>query len=308
MSFSVKGQTCPICKAYLFEEDEIAVCPVCAAPHHRECFISAGKCGMEQFHGTDMQYDKVRDKTEVKEEPKESKEEMQECPSCHSKFPKGNTFCNQCGTPVNKDVRFIRIDFLGGVKPDEDLGEGVTANEAKDFVMVSTNRFIPKFKEFKNGAKVWFSFWHLLFPTASFAMRKMYSYAFLSGAVEIAASILLAPFNSTIGQLMTDSSVKTYYDLAQALIGSNDKAMWMNFMLGVIGVLFTATVRVLSALFANKLYYKHTVKTLKEIKETATDDEQKQQLIRKKGGVNMFAFIIAYMAVSFIPSIIFSFI
>jgi hypothetical protein len=172
--------------------------------------------------------------------------------------------------------------------------------------MVSTNRFIPKFKEFKKGGKVWFSLWHLLFPTASFAMRKMYSFAFLSGAIEIAANILLAPFNSTIGQLMSDSSVKTYYDLAQALISSNDKGMWMNFILGTVGVLFTVAVRILSALFANKLYYKHTIKSLKEIKEKAADEEQKQQLIRKKGGVNFFAFILAYMAVSFIPSVIFS--
>lgn len=306
MSFSVKGQTCPICKAYLFDEDEVAVCPVCAAPHHRECFISAGRCGMEDFHGTDMQYDKVREKSEIKEE---KTEDLQECHSCHNRFSKGDSFCNQCGAPVNKGAPFaIKIDFLGGVKPNEDLGEGVIANEAKDFVMVSPNRFIPKFKEFKNGGKVWFSLWHLLFPTASFAMRKMYSYAFISGALEIAANLLLAPFNSSIGQLMADSSIKTYYDLAQALIGSNDKALWMNFLLGAIGLLLTVSVRVLSALFANKLYYKHTIKSLKEIKETATDEEQKLKLIRKKGGVNLFAFIIAYMAVSFIPSVIFSFI
>ncbi len=309
MSFSVKGQTCPICKAYLFDEDDVAVCPVCAAPHHRECFVNAGKCGMEEFHGTDMQYDKVRNKTEIDQEKTQETKQMQECPSCHNKFPKADAFCNQCGTPVSHGAPFaIRIDFLGGVKPDEDLGEGVTANEAKDFVMVAPNRFIPKFKEFKNGGKVWFSIWHLFFPTASFAMRKMYFFAFLTGAVEIAANLLLAPLNSTLGQLMASADVKTYYDLAQFMLSSNDKALWINFLLGVIGVVLTVSARLFGALFANKLYYKHTIKTLKEIKEKATDEEQKQQLIRKRGGVNLFAFIIAYMAVSFIPSVIFSFI
>ncbi len=309
MSFSVKGQTCPICKAYLFDEDEVAVCPVCAAPHHRECFINAGHCGMEEFHGSDMQYDRVRALNEAKEDKTQEQEQTQECPSCHNRFPKGNSFCNQCGAPVNKAMPFaFKIDILGGVKPNEDLGEGITAEEAKDFVMVSPNRFIPKFKEFKKSGNVWFSFWHLLFPSASFAMRKMYFYALISGAVEIAANILLAPLNSSIGQLMADSSIKTYYDLAMALINSNDKALWMNFLLGAAGALLTVSVRLLSALFANKLYYKHTIKTLKEIKETAEDKEQKVRLIRKKGGINPFAFVIAYMAVSFIPSIIFSFI
>lgn len=309
MSFSVKGQTCPICKAYLFDEDDVAVCPVCAAPHHRECFVSAGRCGMEEFHGTDKQYDKIREKSEEKKEPAYEEQSTQECPSCHKRFPKGNAFCNQCGAPVNRSAPFaFKIDFLGGVDPDEDLGEGVTADEAKDFVMVSPNRFVPKFKEFKNGGKVWFSLWHLLFPTASYAMRKMYSYAFMSGAAEIAASLLLAPFNASIGQLMAETNVKTYYDLAQFLLTSNDAALWKNFILGMAGVLITVAVRLLSALFANRLYYKHTIKTLKEIKETASDDEEKEKLVRKKGGVNLFAFIVAYMIVAFLPSILFSFI
>ena len=302
MSFSVKGQSCPICKAYLFDEDEIAVCPVCGVAHHRECFVNSGHCGLEEYHGTDMQYDKVR----RNQDPKEEEVQMQECASCHSKFPKTNSFCNQCGAPVNNRVPFaINIDFLGGVKPQEDLGEGVTADEAKDFVMVATNRFIPKFKEFKNGGKIWFSIWHLLFPTASFAMRKMYSYAFLTGAVEIAANILSAPFNASVDALMADSSIKTYYDLAQVLLTSTDKALWINLLLGAIGLMLAVSVRILSALFANKAYYKHTIK---EIKETAVDQEQKQHLMRKKGGVNLFAFVIAYMLVSFVPSVIFSFI
>ena len=87
MSLEIKGQSCPICHAYLFEDDEIAVCPICAAPHHRECFISVGKCGMEEFHGTEKQYDLVKKQVsnETKEEQKkENKVPVEiECPSCH---------------------------------------------------------------------------------------------------------------------------------------------------------------------------------------------------------------------------------
>lgn len=315
MSLEIKGQTCPICKAYLFEEEDIAVCPTCGAPHHRECFVNAGKCGMEQFHGTDKQYDKLKavavqnQESEKQDKAQDNTNELGtvECRSCHNSYPAENSFCPHCGAPNSQRLPFaIKIDYLGSVKPEEDLGEGHKAEEVKDFVAVSTNRFIPKFKEFRDGTKVWFSVWHLLFPSASFAMRKMYAVAAVAGALEIAAALLMIPFNLTLGELMSNSGVTNYYALAQYMAENMDKAMLSNFLLATAGVLLQAFVRLMSALFANKLYYKQVIKTMSEIKKTAENEEQKLFLYRKRGGVNLLAFILVYLIISWLPSLIYS--
>lgn len=317
MSLEIKGQSCPICKAYLFEDDEVAVCPTCGAPHHRECFVSAGHCGMEEFHGTDKQYDKlknasVKEETAVKNEAKQGIEFANAsmlCRSCNKSYPASNSFCPHCGAPSGASGSYvIKLDYLGGVKEDEDLGEGHKADDVKNFVAVSTSRFIPKFKEFKNGAKVSFSVWHLLFPAASFALRKMYAFAAVAGAVQVAAALLMLPFNFVMGEIMANSGITDYYGLAQYIMANMDKAMLSNVLLSTAGILLQVFVRLMSGLFANKLYYKHVLRTMSEIGETAEDEEEKLLLYRKRGGVNLFAFTFVYIAVTWLPSLIYSFI
>ncbi|MBR2044424.1 MAG: zinc-ribbon domain-containing protein [Clostridia bacterium] len=311
MSLEIKEQSCPICKAYLFEDDEVAVCPTCGAPHHRECFVSLGHCGLEEFHGTDKQYDKAKKQNEApKQEQKQEQEEKKElCPSCKKEVLNGSTFCNHCGAPLNQNNPYvIRIDYLGGVKPETDLGNGHKANDVKDFVAVSTNRIIPMFKRFKKGAKVAFSFWHLLFPAASFAMRKMYSFACLSGALEVAATLLMLPLNIVMGGIMQEHDVKNYYELAQYMVANMDKALMSNFILATVGIVVQLFNRIMSALFANRLYYGYVLKAMSEIKKNAEDEEEKILLYHKRGGVNIFAFVLFYMAVAWLPTIIYSFI
>ena len=62
MSLKTEGVSCVRCHAYLFPEDDIVYCPVCGAPHHRECYEQLGHCALEEFHGTDRQYDIVKAK------------------------------------------------------------------------------------------------------------------------------------------------------------------------------------------------------------------------------------------------------
>ena len=53
MSADLKGKTCGVCHAYLFPEDDVVFCPVCGAPHHRECYNKIGHCALEEAHGTE---------------------------------------------------------------------------------------------------------------------------------------------------------------------------------------------------------------------------------------------------------------
>lgn len=42
---------CEFCHAILFDDDDVVYCPICGAPHHRECYKQLGHCAREQYHG-----------------------------------------------------------------------------------------------------------------------------------------------------------------------------------------------------------------------------------------------------------------
>ena len=44
------GIPCAACGRLFEEGDDIVVCPVCGAPHHRECYEKLGHCALEERH------------------------------------------------------------------------------------------------------------------------------------------------------------------------------------------------------------------------------------------------------------------
>ncbi len=38
-----EGYICPVCMKKFTETDDIAVCPECGTPHHRECYLKKRK-------------------------------------------------------------------------------------------------------------------------------------------------------------------------------------------------------------------------------------------------------------------------
>jgi Zn finger protein HypA/HybF involved in hydrogenase expression len=144
MSLEIKGEKCAVCNAYLFEEDDVVYCPECGAPHHRECYNSLGECGLKQFHGTDNQYKRPEETQKVFESNAESK--MVTCGMCGEKYDIDDVCCPSCNAPNISKMggRVISIDLLGGVPSNTDIGDGITAEEAKKFVAWHALIFIKK--------------------------------------------------------------------------------------------------------------------------------------------------------------------
>ena len=103
MSLKTEGVSCVRCHAYLFPEDDIVYCPVCGAPHHRECYEQLGHCAMEEFHGTDRQYDIVKAREEERKAAQPEKETVGEnaegqitCQMCRNKYDFSLNACPKC--------------------------------------------------------------------------------------------------------------------------------------------------------------------------------------------------------------------
>ncbi len=275
---SHQEKSCALCHAYLFPEDDVVYCPECGAPHHRECYKSIGRCALGELHGTENQYDKIK-----KDRPPEREESREEKQSYETPFG-----------------AFSPIDFLGGVNPNEAIDDGVTAKQAANFVLSNTMRYIPKFAKLKGQNKISWNFLAFLFPSGWFLSRKMYKNGIISAFFEILAVILTIPFQNTLinlGVMGTATSAQMLTMISENMAQISPLVVGVAF----VGSMISLAVSLLSALLGDWLYKKHTVKTIKEIEQNSED---KPSDYRKKGGVNIFLFILGYMATRYIPALI----
>lgn len=302
MSLNNVSEKCAVCKAYLFDEDDVVYCPECGAPHHRECYNTVGHCGLEQYHGTENEYKKAEPKPE--EEPKQTADNSQGrtvCAMCGNVYDKEAGVCSECGAPdVSKmGGRFISFDFLGGVPADMDIGDGVTANEAKMFVGTNTQRYIPKFAGFKIGKKLSWNWAAFLFPCAWFASRKMYAKSIIMGALQIAFTMLLLPFNKAISYF-DFSEAANYFESSKIISENLDSIGSVAIVAAIMGMALEFLLRLLSGVIADYSYKNRVISGVKEIKggtdASATD-------YRRRGGVSLTAALLGIMAVQYLPSI-----
>ena len=307
---------CSVCHAYLFPEDDVVYCPECGAPHHRDCYNSIGHCALEEFHGTENQYDKVREKEREKAKEAKAQEPSKDdnqnkfkdsivCSNCQNTYPSIMQRCPRCGAQNSQNARpingmpFAMFDFLGGIPKDMDLGEGVTADEAKQFVITNTHRYIPKFAAMKLGTKVSWNWLAFLLPSAWYLSRKMYSKGILSIILLVACALLSYPLAGSI--VMPDSSSMMGMEAQSALVQSVLDVGTPQLILAIIGFVLELGFKIFTGIFADLHYRNHTIDNVVEIKnnsENITDD------MRKKGGVSFLGLLIGFFAVQYLPTIV----
>lgn len=309
MSLKTEGVTCVRCHAYLFDDDDVVYCPVCGAPHHRECYNELGHCALEALHGTDKQYDKLKaaEETVPADEAErghtgENAEGKITCQMCHESYDFSLNACPKCGAPnvAKAGGSFVNFDFLGGVPADCDIGEGVTAEEAKRLVAANTPRYIPKFAVLNKKNRASWNWMAFLFPCEWMLSRKMYKNGVAAGLLTVIASILYLPLGNAIYNLGYVGN-ETYTDIignATEHISDIGAAVMV---FAVLGFVLNLAIRIVSGVFGDYLYKTYTIDTVKLIRAESDDADYDY---RKRGGVNMFLFLIGFMAVEYLPSII----
>ena len=311
MSLNTEGVSCVRCHAYLFPEDDIVYCPVCGATHHRECYNQLGHCALEEFHGTDRQYDKVKAREEEQaaaEMPNtgENAEGLITCQMCHEKYDFALNACPKCGAPniAKAGGSFVNFDFLGGVPADYDIGDGITADEAKRFVAANTPRYIPKFAVLNAKNKLSWNWLAFLFPCGWMLSRKMYKNGIVAGLLTVISNLFYLPFMNAINNLGTTPGetqaqiMQSIYEHLPKMGAAVIAALLASFVLNI-------AVRILSALFGDYLYKQYAISSIKTIRAESEDMDYDY---RKKGGVNIFLFLLGTMAVQYLTALIGNFI
>ena len=302
--FKYEGAQCPVCHAYLMEEDDIVVCPDCGAPHHRDCWAFKGHCGCEELHAQGKMWAPPSFKKEQqREEPR-----TQPCPACHAQNEPGALFCSKCGAPMQGASPFsqsagpgaggfyggfqaVALDPLGGVAPEEEIN-GVKAKDLAQVVGQNSMYYIPRFREMAQGNKRFFpNFTALLFDIPWLFFRHM---NWLGVAVILVEFALSLPTVWVVYQGVTAAS------LTEAAVSSQ--------LLTVCSIcsLLQSALRILIGIYGNKLYMNHCVKLAKELKETCESDEDFAAAAKKRGGVRTVSLyiwgglmLLLYLAYSF---------
>lgn len=297
MSADINGKKCAGCGAYLFEEDDVVFCPICGAPHHRDCYNSKGRCAFESLHGTDRQYDKVQEKAarEAERAAKKEAEQKQEQSTAYN------------ARPIDRidPITILQFDPLGGIPEEFDLGDGVTANDAKQFVFSNSHRYIPKFADMKKGRKASFNWLAFLVPPAWFLSRKMYKMGIITLVLSISFSLLMFPFAYQFEEFLNNLGAQNTLEMITALIKNVNDFEITGIIAFNVASSLNILMSVLCGIFGDFLYRNHAISNIKAIKEDGLDVAENMQ---KKGGVNFFAGAVGFLIIQYLPTFIFGFI
>ena len=304
MSLDKKGLSCVFCKAYLFEDDDVVHCPVCGAPHHRECYNKINHCALEELHGTADEYDieKIRKAAEEKSEDSNAKPDTVTCPVCSEVYEKALGKCPKCSAPdfSGMNGRFIQFDFLGGVPADYKLDGDITAKEVQKFVASNTHRYLPKFAALNSKNRISWNWMAFLFPSSWMLSRKMYKSGIITGVLTIIATFLNYPLTKSLYAMGIPQTV-SYAELVGWMMEKLPEIGTAVLALSLLAGLLNLTIRIVSALLGDYIYRSHVLSSIKSIKQTNEDIDY---AYRKKGGVNILLFLTATMALQYIPSMI----
>lgn len=307
MNLNIEGASCAHCKAYLFSEDDIVYCPVCGAPHHRECYNSLGHCALEELHGTDKQYSREKElaaKEKFEEEKKEaenqkdSSENTARCKMCGEIYPYDNANCPKCGAPnftrINSTGGIGGFDFLGGIPAEQEIAEGITAEEAKNFVATNTQRYIPKFAKFSKTKKLSWNWLAFFFPSCWLLSRKMYKGGIIATALLIIVNLLLYPFSLNL---------LNPFELTHNITTDLPQNGGLILIAAAVSVIIELFVRFITAAYGDYWYKSYTVASIRKIR---TESQNPAEDFRKKGGVNIMMFILGYFILQYLPLMLLS--
>ncbi len=310
MSLQIKGENCSRCHALLFDDDDVVYCPICGAPHHRDCYEALGHCALEELHGTDRQYSReIKEETKketVNEQSFKNETDSQEtvCKMCSATYDAHYPRCPECGAPNFSGInRFENFDLLGGVPADFKLSENVTADNAKRFVVNNTHRYIPKFATLSENNKTSWNWMAFFFPCGWMLSRKMYKNGIIAGLLTIIATLFAYPLSSAVYSL--GITAENYGELAVSLMENMENLGIGVIIFAFLHLFFDLIIRVVCGLYGDYLYKKYTVQSIEKINNESEDADYDY---RKKGGVSLFLFFIGIFAVQYIPNILIMFI
>jgi ribosomal protein S27E len=317
------GVKCPVCGNKFTQADDIVVCPLCGAPHHRACYAEKGECAFAAEHLSGKEWSPPETPPEQREPPGE-RNALPACPRCGSKNPENVIFCQICGSPMSapqkpqgwsevygenengfygafmREFRTARTAY-GGLKPDEEI-DGETVRDLAAYIGENSAYYLPRFKLLFEASKtITFNLSALIFSFLFYFNRKMYVWGAFLLALFLAAAVpgVLQTYE-LMPEVMHTFGMGPPAEIDQALI-----AQYANYG-RILNMIYTV-VAAATSLFANRFYFNQAVRQVADARIAAAEGPHNEAAyvleLSRRGGVNkaaVIAIICGIFAVYFI--------
>lgn len=225
---------CQHCGKPMHDREDVVVCPVCATPQHRECWMQAGHCANDELHASGYVWQREEKKSAPENKAgaasgskvchicgSENPEDSLHCGNCGALFGETKTentnptcaycgtrndsdarHCKNCGAPLTVQGTFFNTNpYLKNSEfKEDDLIAGHRAGDFALFVQASAHRYLRKFRRFADGKKFSFNFAAFFFAPYWFFYRKLYK-------AGIFFVVLFATVSMMLSGLSTDVSL-----------------------------------------------------------------------------------------------------
>lgn len=186
------------------------------------------------------------------------------------------------------------------MEPQTDI-DGEKAQTVALTVTVNTQRYIPKFTGLKNCGKNrtdwnWAAFF--LGPYWFF-YRKCYIAGTLSATLSLICGLMMSLLDDTLIKISSSASTINYYELGEQILKNAPLKFIVVF---AIGAGLTLISRILFGLFGDYIYKKKCLLIIKDARAAESEDFPLE--LRKRGGVNIFAPVALWCAVSFLSPLL----
>ncbi len=266
-----KGQTCPICNRRFLDEDDIAVCPDCGTPHHRECYLQRGSCANAELHQNGFVWS-----------PSSPEPLPKSCPNCNATNEPERSFCSSCGKPLGSPVPLeveSEKSFMDAVSALESFNQvnnvaendeidGIKITDWKTYIGKATPRYIYSFKRMDaTNQKIQFCLSAMFFAPFFFMYRRMW----LIGIIAMLIDIILSVPTSI---LLVHEVYRISFEIDTETLTT---------IANVASVVMIAINTTWGA-FAIYLYRKSAGKSIKKMQQNSATEEQFQEVLAKRSG------------------------
>lgn len=277
-----EGLSCPVCLQPFTNSDDIVYCPQCGLPHHRACWHRLGECAATQTHNTEQQWSRTTEEQTSASQPSPEQPSNAE-PHQH----------------YNEYKPFSQYESARPTFNEDDVIDGVSANDYAAVVSSKTEYYIPRFRRIAAGGNGGWNWAAFFFGGYWLIYRKMYVGGFLLLALNLFETFLA----SFVMNVMGSNDPQQLYDSIYNMITNSTAGPQLFYLLSIwiiSAIIFV--IDILVAIFGNKLYQQHCATVIQKARTRVPDLTAPE--LTQFGGTTIGIVLISGILMSFVEQLI----